>query len=261
MGLFFKADRKHAVPRPHHKALRAPVLDSAPAASSRWNRGSCCRPRSRRSKSAGRFSRITAAMTCPALLQATGRRWSPICSRSATPAAPTKPQLTSLTINLHDTSLFDTVAGGAGYGGAFPFTVISHTGFELVDANGNEVSSVTVPDGATTLTLYFKDFTAGEKLVFSVDVDEAVGGNETVDGSELVDQKLTISGQPYTAKGATLDGHVHRAAHGGRPGFDQLHPHRPLRGRQRRILHRHAIRFAAQRRVQQRCRKSLYADS
>ena len=114
-------------------------------------------------------------------------------------------QLTSLTINLNDTTLFDTAAGGAGYGGAFPLTILSHDGFELVDKNGNAVDSVNVADGATTLTLYFKDFNAGEKLVFSVDLDETVGGNATVDGAEIVDQQLTIGGQPYTAKGATLD--------------------------------------------------------
>jgi serine-aspartate repeat-containing protein C/D/E len=114
-------------------------------------------------------------------------------------------QLTQLTINLNDTTLFDTVAEGAGYGSAFAMTIISHDGFQLVDENGNEVNSVTVADGAKTLTLYFKDFDEGEKLVFSIDVDETVGGNPTADGDEIVDQKLTIGGVSYTATGATID--------------------------------------------------------
>ena len=115
-------------------------------------------------------------------------------------------ELTSLTINLHDTCLFDTVAGGAGVGGAFPLKILSHDGFNLVDANGNEVSSVNVPDGATTLTLNFQNFNAGDKLVFSIDVDETIGLNAVAVGSEFVSQTIVIGGKTYIAQGATLDG-------------------------------------------------------
>ena len=55
---------------------RAPLLDSASAASSRWNRGNSCRPRSRRSTSAPRtISRMTATI-----------RWA-ACSTSVGTAA------------------------------------------------------------------------------------------------------------------------------------------------------------------------------
>ncbi len=201
MNWFFKSHAKHAVPRPHHKNLKG-------------DRFRKCRIEPMESRQLLSVTPIQLGATffedhsgddVPSALTSDGKTLVADLFEVSYTGGANGTKLTSLTLNLHDTSLFDTVAGGAGYGGAFPLTIISHAGFELVDNNGNEISNVTVPDGATTLTLNFKDFAAGDKLVFSIDVDEAVGGNETVDGSELVDQHLTISGIPYTAKGATLD--------------------------------------------------------
>jgi protocatechuate 3,4-dioxygenase beta subunit len=60
--------------------------------------------------------------------------------------------------------IFDTVQGGLGADGAFPFKVLSSTGIGSVTAH--------VDDGSSQLRLDFTGFHAGEKLIFSIDVDE-----------------------------------------------------------------------------------------
>ncbi|MDX1948357.1 MAG: SdrD B-like domain-containing protein [Pirellulaceae bacterium] len=60
--------------------------------------------------------------------------------------------------------IFDTVKGGLGADEAFPLQIVSSTGIGSV--------SWQVSDGGTKLTFQFTGFNAGEKLVFSVDVDE-----------------------------------------------------------------------------------------
>ncbi len=68
-------------------------------------------------------------------------------------------------------AFFDTVLSGKtansnGYGAdlASAFTIVSQTGIDEVSAS--------VVDGTTQLVLEFRGFNAGEKLVFSIDVDE-----------------------------------------------------------------------------------------
>src|SRR5262245_33215800 len=60
--------------------------------------------------------------------------------------------------------LFDTVKGGLGADEAYPLQVVSSTGIDQVTWQ--------VSDGGTSLVLEFRGFNAGEKLVFSIDVDE-----------------------------------------------------------------------------------------
>lgn len=62
---------------------------------------------------------------------------------------------------------FDTVAGGLGADHAFPFQII-----QLKTQNPNATVKATVHDGDTKLVLDFTNFTAGDLLVFSIDVDE-----------------------------------------------------------------------------------------
>ena len=258
MGLFFKTHQKHTVPRPHGKASRG--------AGSRLH---ICRIEQMEPR------QLLSAVPAPIHIGATYFEDSNDFDTSSFLKGTTTPvadmfqvsymggapgtELTSLTINLHDTCLFDTVAGGAGVGGAFPLKILSHDGFNLVDANGNEVSSVNVPDGATTLTLNFQNFNAGDKLVFSIDVNETIGLNAVAVGSEFVSQTIVIGGKTYIAQGATLDGtftapHMVDAAvstdfinidHEKNPGA--------------RVLHRRFKHPAAQRRLQQRCRQRLDA--
>jgi hypothetical protein len=60
--------------------------------------------------------------------------------------------------------IFDTVHGGLGADEAFPLSVVSSSGIDQVTWQ--------VSDGGTALTFEFRGFNAGEKLVFSIDVDE-----------------------------------------------------------------------------------------
>ncbi len=81
-------------------------------------------------------------------------------------------------LNMGDT-FFDTAAGGAGVYGYGPFTVLNHDGIDSVSAQ--------VADGGTTLVLNFQGFDAGEKLVFSIDVDEQgfLSANAVAEGAEF----------------------------------------------------------------------------
>ncbi|MFO0941131.1 MAG: SdrD B-like domain-containing protein [Pirellulales bacterium] len=84
-------------------------------------------------------------------------------------------QLTKLVLNgdfyLAGTSrgdmIFDTVKGGLGADEAHPFKVES-----LESKNGKATVKATVIDGSSQLVLEFTNFYSGDKLVFSIDVDE-----------------------------------------------------------------------------------------
>jgi len=62
---------------------------------------------------------------------------------------------------------FDTVAGGLGADHAFPFELNTFTSQDT-----NASVTATIADGGTQLVLDFVGFQAGDKLVFSIDVDE-----------------------------------------------------------------------------------------
>ncbi len=92
---------------------------------------------------------------------------------------------------------FDTAAGGLG--------AFKYAGLSIVSANGFTVNSVTVVDGGTQIVFDLSGFDAGEKLVFSIDVDEAqyvdgpnVDANSLVEGQEF--QRSWLIGQ-FTAVG------------------------------------------------------------
>ncbi|MEX0585256.1 MAG: SdrD B-like domain-containing protein, partial [Pirellulales bacterium] len=103
-------------------------------------------------------------------------------------------QLTQLTIDTDKDGLglsigdafFDTQAGGLGASLSFPFTVVDQSGIGSVQA--------TVADGGTTLVFNFTGFDVGEKLVFSIDVDEKgfqpLSSTAVVEGEEFEGSKL-----------------------------------------------------------------------
>ncbi len=89
---------------------------------------------------------------------------------------------------------FDTAPGGQGVFGSSPFHV--------VQANGFTVIGFQVTDGGQQLVINLQGFTAGDKLVFSIDVDEAqfvdpadgsVDVNAVVEGNEFQRSILTGS--------------------------------------------------------------------
>jgi serine-aspartate repeat-containing protein C/D/E len=92
---------------------------------------------------------------------------------------------------------FDTAAGGLG--------AFQYDGMRIVSATGFTVNSATVTDGGSQIIFDLSGFDAGEKLVLSVDADEAqyvdgsnVDTNSLVEGAEF--QRSTIVGQ-FTAPG------------------------------------------------------------
>jgi len=92
---------------------------------------------------------------------------------------------------------FDTAQGGQG--------VFNSAPFHIVQANGFTVKNVQVSDGGQQLIIDLQNFVAGDKLVFSIDVDEVqfvdsstgeVDVNAVVEGDEF--QRSTLTGN-FTA--------------------------------------------------------------
>lgn len=82
-------------------------------------------------------------------------------------------------LSIGDAFFDTTTAGGAGVYGYSPFAVLDSTGIDSVSAQ--------VTDGGTMLVLTFEGFDAGEKLVFSIDVDEQgwLSANAVAEGAEF----------------------------------------------------------------------------
>ncbi|MCS7238046.1 MAG: SpaA isopeptide-forming pilin-related protein [Thermoguttaceae bacterium] len=76
-------------------------------------------------------------------------------------------------------ALFDTAPGGGHAFASAPLRIVSQEGIDRVTAE--------VSDGGTRFRLVFDGFEAGEKLVFSIDVDEMgfLGPNAVVEGNEF----------------------------------------------------------------------------
>ena len=79
---------------------------------------------------------------------------------------------------------FDTKPGGLG--------AFGHSPFQLVSSNGFTVTAVEVEDGGTVLTMRFSGFDAGERLIFTIDVDEMgfLGPNAVAEGNEFEGSRL-----------------------------------------------------------------------
>lgn len=85
---------------------------------------------------------------------------------------------------------FDTVDGGIGADNAFPFELNSFS-----SQNPNASVRSTVSDGSSQLTLDLVGFQAGDKLVFSIDVDEV----EDFDPLETDQQRINEGIDPLTS--------------------------------------------------------------
>ncbi len=99
-------------------------------------------------------------------------------------------ELTRLVINTdHDPNgrsigdlFFDTVKGGWGADEAFPMQIVSQNGVQEV--------TWTVEDGGTQLVLNFKGFNAGEKVRFSIDVDEIQDYDPSITDLNLINEGI-----------------------------------------------------------------------
>jgi len=80
--------------------------------------------------------------------------------------------------------LFDTAPTGRGAFAASPLAIVSHDGFS--------VTAEPVADGSQRLVLRFSGFDAGERLVFTIDVDEQgfLGQNAVAEGNEFEGSRL-----------------------------------------------------------------------
>jgi serine-aspartate repeat-containing protein C/D/E len=105
--------------------------------------------------------------------------------------------LDKITINTHGDTFFDTADKGTG--DSLPFTLVAEVGCEI-----DWTRSQKPADGSTTLVLYFKNFHAGDKLVFSIDVDEK-GPTAVAEGGEFGIPDL-YEGEPDASNKATIEG-------------------------------------------------------
>jgi len=80
---------------------------------------------------------------------------------------------------------FDTDPGGLGAFGAGPLEIVAQSGIDSVQAS--------VADGGTTLSFSFSGFDPGDRLIFSIDVDEQgfLGPNAVAEGNEFEGSQLT----------------------------------------------------------------------
>ncbi|NLY01624.1 MAG: hypothetical protein GXY83_36520 [Rhodopirellula sp.] len=83
--------------------------------------------------------------------------------------------------------LFDTTAGGSGAFGSVPIAVVDQTGIDSVQFS--------VADGGTQLVIRFSGFDPGERLLFTVDVDEQgyLGANAVAEGNEFEGSRLVAT--------------------------------------------------------------------
>lgn len=186
MGLFFKTHGKHSVPGPLHKASRAVRSLSR-----------VCRFEPLESRQLLSVTPIQLAATyfedsnefdTSSNLNGTTTSVADLFQISFTGGAEGT-QLTSLTIAL-DSTFFDTDGTLGGTYGHFLLTPISSDDFT--------VNPPTLSADHTTLTFTFSGFDAGEKLVFTVDVDEYVKGEVSAVAEGIEFQGATLTGS-FTA--------------------------------------------------------------
>lgn len=80
---------------------------------------------------------------------------------------------------------FDTAPGGRG--------VYGSKAFEVIENHGIDDIFVEVEDGGTVLRLSFVGFDPGDRLVFLIDVDEALPDNSKAEGAEFEGTSLTAT--------------------------------------------------------------------
>ncbi|MCE5266265.1 MAG: hypothetical protein LLG00_00060 [Planctomycetaceae bacterium] len=185
MGLLNIFHRSHAVPQPHHRKRQHAA-----------SRTRLCRfePMESRQLLSVTVAPLHVATTYfedsnnfdePNVLKGTGTPCADLFQVSFTGGA-AGTQLTKIRIDT-DNTFFNTSAGAGGAYSAFPLTIINHDGFEI--------TGTSVENGGTQLVISLSNFTAGDKLVFSIDVDENgnLQANAVAEGAEFEGATLTAS--------------------------------------------------------------------
>lgn len=94
--------------------------------------------------------------------------------------------------------IFDTVKGGWGADEAFGMQIVSQDGIQEV--------TWTVEDGGTELVLNLKGFHAGEKLRFSIDVDEIQDYDPTITDQNIINESIDPITSGVEFQGSKLTG-------------------------------------------------------
>ena len=97
--------------------------------------------------------------------------------------------------------IFDTIRGGLGADEAFNLQVVSSSGIQNV--------SWQLSDGGMQLTFNFQGFHAGEKLVFSVDVDEVQDFDPTETNQQTINEGIDPIASGVEFQGSKLTGKFH----------------------------------------------------
>jgi protocatechuate 3,4-dioxygenase beta subunit len=116
--------------------------------------------------------------------------------------------------------IFDTVQGGWGADEAFPLQIVSKTGIDQVTWH--------VEDGGTKLVFDFKGFHAGDKLVFSIDVDEIQDYDPAVADQNLINEGIDPITSGVEFQGSVLIGLFKESHHHdvqGQSEFRNLYDH------------------------------------
>jgi len=97
--------------------------------------------------------------------------------------------------------IFDTVKGGLGADEAFPLQVVSSSGIDHV--------SWQVSDGGSKLIFEFRGFNAGDKLVFSIDVDEVQDFDPSETNQQTINEGIDPIASGVEFQGSHLTGNFH----------------------------------------------------
>lgn len=98
--------------------------------------------------------------------------------------------------------IFDTEASGLGADNAFPFTLVS-----LDTAQAGASVTATVQDGSTRLVIDLEEFYAGDRLIFSVDVDEVEDFDLSVNDLVLINDGIDPITSGVEFQGSILTAH------------------------------------------------------
>jgi serine-aspartate repeat-containing protein C/D/E len=185
VGLFSLFHRKHAVSKPHHQGTRGARFGFRTCRIEQMESRQLLSVSAAPLKVATTYFEDSNDFDQSSVLKGTTTPVADLFEVSFTGGAAGS-QLTQLRIDT-DNTFFDTAAGGIGAYGSFPLTIISHDGFQITSSE--------VVDGGTSLVFNLSGFTAGEKLVFSVDVDEQgnLQPNAVAEGAEFEGATLKAS--------------------------------------------------------------------
>jgi serine-aspartate repeat-containing protein C/D/E len=196
---FWRAHRKHAVPTPHLKPKKAGSANRLCRFEEMEARQLLSVAPTPLHVAATYFEDSHPIDSSRPLVGASDKMVADIFQISYTGGA-SDTKLTSLTIQCNANIFFDAEDFADGVEGSIPLTILSQSGFQITSSHFNT--------SYTALTFEFSGFDAGEKLVFSIDLDEYQNGdvNAVVEGGEFQLSTLSASFTAPHMENATVSG-------------------------------------------------------